>query len=69
MVHKCEWLGMNVAVARFHGQGGSPRKVLEDEAELLARVQHPNVVTFIGCSFDEEKQQGFLVAELMKTSL
>ncbi|KAG0562583.1 hypothetical protein KC19_9G157500 [Ceratodon purpureus] len=66
-VHKCKWLGMEVAIATIHGENS--RADLEAEAGILARVQHPNVVTFIGCTYDEEKQQGFLVTELMETSL
>ncbi|KAG0630068.1 hypothetical protein M758_1G151800 [Ceratodon purpureus] len=66
-VHKCKWLGMEVAIATIHGENS--RADLEAEAGILARVQHPNVVTFIGCTYDEKKQQGFLVTELMETSL
>ena len=69
-VFKSKWLRMNVAVATFKcGQGGASKTIIEGEARLLARVQHPNVVTFIGYSYDEEKQQGFLVTELLQTSL
>jgi hypothetical protein len=69
-VFKSKWLRMNVAVATFKcGQGGASKTIIEGEARLLARVQHPNVVTFIGYSYDEEKQQGFLVTELLERSL
>lgn len=68
-VHKCKWLGKEVAIATIHGSGEASRTILEAEAGLLARVQHLNVISFFGYTYDEEKQQGFLVTELMETDL
>jgi hypothetical protein len=66
-VLRCKWSGIEVAIAIL--AEGWPREMLEAEAGLLARVQHANVVKLIGCSYDEEKQEGFIVTELMERNL
>ena len=68
-VHKCQWLGMEVAIARLHKPGEEAKMQLETEVKLLARVQHPNVLTLIGYSLDEEQQKGHLVTNIMETDL
>ena len=68
MVAKFKWLGREVGVKTVKSQGLSRRR-FEEEAAILATVQHPNVVRMIGCAFQEKAETGSLVMELMEHDL
>jgi serine/threonine protein kinase len=68
MVGKYTWFGENVAVKNVRSPGLTRHK-FEEEAAILATVQHPNVVRFIGCGFLEKNKTGMLVMELMDHDL
>lgn len=68
MVGKYSWYGENVAVKNVRSQGLTRRK-FEEEAAILATVQHPNVVRLIGCGFIDKNKTGQLVMELMDHDL
>ena len=68
MVAEYKWLGETVAAKSVRAPGDSRAK-FEDEAAILATVQHPNVVRLLGAAFQEEKETGMLVMELMECDL
>ncbi|KAG0610867.1 hypothetical protein M758_7G098000 [Ceratodon purpureus] len=69
MVGKYTWHGENVAVKNVRSPGLTRNK-FEEEAAILASVQHPNVVRLIGCGFiDKKPGTGMLVMELMDQDL
>jgi len=68
MVAEYKWLGETVAAKSVRAPGESRAK-FEDEAAILATVQHPNVVRLLGAAFQEDKETGMLVMELMECDL
>lgn len=68
MVAKFKWLGREVGVKTVKSPGLSRRR-FEEEAAILATVQHPNVVRMIGCAFQDKAETGSLVMELMEHDL
>lgn len=68
MVAKFKWLGLEVGVKTVKSPGLS-RKRFEEEAAILAAVQHPSVVRMIGCAFDDKGETGSLIMELMEHDL
>ncbi|KAG0590301.1 hypothetical protein KC19_1G087900 [Ceratodon purpureus] len=69
MVGKYTWHGENVAVKNVRSPGLTRNK-FEEEAAILATVQHPNVVRLIGCGFiDKKPGTGMLIMELMDHDL
>ncbi|KAG0563827.1 hypothetical protein KC19_8G062200 [Ceratodon purpureus] len=68
MVAKFKWLGREVGVKTVKSPGLSRRR-FEEEAAILATVQHPNVVRMIGCAFQDNSETGSLVMELMEHDL
>ena len=61
-------LGREVAVKQLHEQYLSDPAALErywQEAQLLASLQHPNIVTI----YDIHRERGWLIMELMQSSL
>ena len=68
MVAEYKWLGETVAAKSVRAPGES-RARFEEEAAILATVQHPNVVRLLGAAFQEEKETGMLVMELMECDL
>ena len=66
-VDECEWRGQRVAVKNL--LRCPTRRRIEEEAALLVRVEHSNVVKLIGCAFNEEEQKGMIVMELMDQDL
>lgn len=68
MVAKFKWYGREVGVKTVKSPGLS-RKRFEEEAAILAAVQHPSVVRIIGCAFEDKGETGFLIMELMEHDL
>ena len=68
MVAQYKWFGQNVAVKTVKSPGLS-RKQFQEEAAILATVQHPFVVGMIGCAFEQKIETGLLVMELMEHDL
>ncbi|CAM6046920.1 unnamed protein product, partial [Sphagnum compactum] len=66
-VLECEFLGLEVAAKVFLADSSSNAKVVETEAQLFARLRHPNVVRFIAHVVD--KDQHIIVSELMQMDL
>ena len=61
-------LGREVAVKQIHEQYLEMPDQMErywQEAQLLAQLQHPNVITF----YDIDRERGWLIMELMQGSL
>ncbi len=61
-------LGREVAIKQIHDQYLEEEETLVrfwSEAQLLASLQHPNIVTV----FDLEREKGWLILELMQTNL
>ncbi|KAG0579613.1 hypothetical protein KC19_4G110000 [Ceratodon purpureus] len=77
-IYKGKWCGQAVAIGMTKG---TTRAVVEREALLMLRVQHPNIVDFFGCAFtdnapssvsggiDDVCTAGYLVMELMQEDL
>ncbi|XP_024372021.1 uncharacterized protein [Physcomitrium patens] len=68
MVAKSTWLGEQVAVKSVRSPA-LDRSKFEEEAAILATVQHPNVVRLIGFGFIDKNRTGLLVMELMDHDL
>jgi serine/threonine protein kinase len=66
-VFKCQCRGEIAAVKIFLTSNITEVKAVENEVNLLARLQHPNVVRFIGYAF--KGREHFIVAELMSMDL
>lgn len=66
-VFKCEFLGRTAAAKVFGRPQNTSRKDVENEVNLLAKLQHPNVVQFIGHTFNETQE--VIVLELMREDL
>lgn len=74
-----EWCGQEVAIRIVKN---ATEEAVEREAVLMLKVQHPNIVGFLGCAFtdyappqlaygrrDEKCTAGYLVMELMQEDL
>ncbi len=66
-VYKCTFLGREAAAKTFVRRHYSSRPEVKNEANLLARLQHPNVVQLTGHTFNET--QDVIVLELMREDL
>ncbi|KAH9549279.1 hypothetical protein CY35_10G009600 [Sphagnum magellanicum] len=66
-VFKCQYHGEMVAAKMFRISKIDEVKVVENEANLQARLQHPNVVQFIG--YAVRGQEHLIVTELMSKDL
>ncbi|MDA0282590.1 MAG: serine/threonine-protein kinase [Planctomycetota bacterium] len=61
-------LGREVAIKQIHDQYLQMPEQMErywQEAQLLAQLQHPNIITF----FDIDRERGWLIMELMQGNL
>jgi serine/threonine protein kinase len=63
----CEFLGLEAAAKVFLASSSNNAKVVETEAQLFARLRHPNVVRFIAHVVD--KDQHVIVSEWMQMDL
>lgn len=68
MVAEYKWFGQKLAVKTVKSPG-LERKKFEEEAAILATVQHPFVVRMIGCTFNRKIDSGLLAMELMEHDL
>jgi hypothetical protein len=66
-VFKCEFLGRTAAAKVFGCPQNTSRKDAENEVNLLPKLQHPDVVQFIGHTFNETQE--VIVLELMRQDL
>jgi serine/threonine protein kinase len=66
-VFKCEFLGEKAAAKVFTASSPTGVNIVQKEAKLQARLQHPNVVQFIG--YAAKKSQHMIVSELMNKDL
>ena len=65
-VFKANWIGTRVAVKRF-GKRYMSRKALKDfikEIEMLNQLRHPNIVLYMGVSFDRNRMY-YMVTEFV----
>lgn len=77
-IHKGLWCGLAVAIGITKY---TTKAAIEREAILMLKVQHPNIVNFLGCGFTDDAPvrvsggkdvkctAGYLVMELMKEDL
>lgn len=68
MVAEYRWFGQKLAVKTVKSPGLS-RKKFQEEAAILATVQHPFVVRMVGCAFESKIESGFLAMERMEHDL
>lgn len=68
MVAEYKWFGQRLAVKTVKSPG-LERKKFEEEAAILATVQHPFVVRMIGTAFNAKIETGLLAMELMEHDL
>jgi hypothetical protein len=66
-VFRCEFLGEKVAAKVFAASRPTQVNIVQKEAKLQARLQHPNVVQFIG--YAAKESQHMIVSELMSKDL
>jgi hypothetical protein len=66
-VLKCKFLGVEVAAKVFTPSRPTGVDIVQKEAKLQARLQHPNVVQFIG--YAAKESQHMIVSELMSKDL
>lgn len=66
-VFECKFLGLEAAAKVFLVDNSDNAKAVENEAQLFARLRHPNVVRFIAHVFREH--QHVIVSELMQMDL
>ncbi|KAH8949081.1 hypothetical protein BDL97_10G011900 [Sphagnum fallax] len=66
-VFKCEFLGEKAAAKVFTASRPTEVDIVQKEAKLQARLQHPNVVQFIG--YAAKESQHMIVSELMSKDL
>ncbi|WJX41713.1 hypothetical protein P8452_29029 [Trifolium repens] len=55
---------LDVAVKKLHRQTQYAETEFENEVELLSKIQHPNIISLLGCSINGDMR--FIVCELMQ---
>ncbi|KAJ1407767.1 Serine-threonine/tyrosine-protein kinase, catalytic domain [Sesbania bispinosa] len=55
---------LDVAVKKLHCESHHAEREFENEVDLLSKIQHPNVISLLGCSSNEDTR--FIVYELMQ---
>ncbi|KAJ7966237.1 Kinase family protein [Quillaja saponaria] len=53
-----------VAVKKLHCESQDAEREFENEVELLSRIQHPNIISLLGCSINGDTR--FIIYELMQ---
>ncbi|XP_061363900.1 probable receptor-like protein kinase At1g80640 [Gastrolobium bilobum] len=54
---------LDVAIKKLHCECQDAEREFENEVDLLSKIQHPNVISLLGCSSNEDTR--FIVYELM----
>lgn len=70
-VYKGKWLGLQVAIKKF-GKKYVSKKALKElvkEIEMLHALRHPNIVLYMGVSFDKYNQYYMITEFVTKGSL
>jgi hypothetical protein len=72
-VYKGKWLGVNCAMKIFSQEVQNFQeceKEFKKEVNMIAKLNHPNIVKFLGYGISKEKKwERFIVMELMKNDL
>ncbi|RDY13342.1 putative receptor-like protein kinase, partial [Mucuna pruriens] len=55
---------LDVAVKKLHCETQNAEREFENEVNLLSKIQHPNIISLLGCSVDGDTR--FIVYELMQ---
>ncbi|KAK8465460.1 hypothetical protein PHAVU_009G089500 [Phaseolus vulgaris] len=55
---------LDVAVKKLHCETQHAEREFENEVNLLSKIQHPNIISLLGCSIDGDTR--FIVYELMQ---
>ncbi|RHN70592.1 putative protein kinase RLK-Pelle-RLCK-X family [Medicago truncatula] len=55
---------LDVAVKKLHCQTQNAETEFENEVDLLSKIQHPNIISLLGCSINGDMR--FIVYELMQ---
>ncbi|XP_019437772.1 PREDICTED: probable receptor-like protein kinase At1g80640 isoform X3 [Lupinus angustifolius] len=55
---------LDVAVKKLHCETQIAEREFENEVDLLSKIQHPNIISLLGCSIDGNTR--FIVYELMQ---
>ncbi|XP_054819641.1 probable receptor-like protein kinase At1g80640 [Prosopis cineraria] len=55
---------LDVAVKKLHCESQDAEREFQNEVDLLSKIQHPNVISFLGCSSNGDTR--FIVYELMR---
>jgi serine/threonine protein kinase len=66
-VFKAKWMGTNVAVKRFSRKCKEKKSIIDfiKEIEIVNQLRHPNIIFYLGVSFDENDQY-FMVTEYVQ---
>ena len=64
VVYKCEYNGELVAAKRIYGDGRSNYKYFSREIKTMRKLNHPNILKFIGVSHKNFKQL-YLITEFI----
>ncbi|KAK7410229.1 hypothetical protein VNO78_00854 [Psophocarpus tetragonolobus] len=56
---------LDVAVKKLHCETQNAQREFENEVNLLSKIQHPNIISLLGCSIDGDITR-FIVYELMQ---
>ncbi|KAJ1413141.1 Serine-threonine/tyrosine-protein kinase, catalytic domain [Sesbania bispinosa] len=55
---------LDVAVKKLRCESQNATREFENEVDLLSKIQHPNIISLLGCSIDDNTK--FIVYELMQ---
>jgi len=62
-VHDCVWRGGNVAIKKPRYNKINNLSEFLREIEVWSTIRHPNLVQFMGASFDETKEEIYIIME------
>lgn len=62
-VHDCVWRGGNVAIKKPRYNKITNLAEFLREIEVWSTIRHPNLVQFMGASFDESKEEIYIIME------